>query len=68
MLRGVNKWTSYTSIEKTLFKQFAIGDEVLCLSSSFLWTSYCVCAPLGFCDQASSWSSLCGWNEKFYNQ
>ena len=31
ILRAVNKWTSCTSIEKTLFKQYAIGDQVLAL-------------------------------------
>ena len=31
ILKAVNKWTSCTSIEKTLFKQFATEDEVLAL-------------------------------------
>ena len=31
ILRAINKLTSCTSIEKTLFKQFATGDEVLAL-------------------------------------
>ena len=35
ILRAVNKWTSCTSIEKTLFKQFATEDEVLALVHHF---------------------------------
>ena len=31
ILRAVNKWTSCTSIEQTLFKQFVTGDESLSL-------------------------------------
>ena len=31
ILRAVNKLTSCTSIDKTLFKQFVTGDEVLAL-------------------------------------
>ena len=31
ILRAINNLTNCTSIEKTLFKQFATGDEVLAL-------------------------------------
>ena len=53
-------FTSCTSIEQTLLKQIVTGDEVLALVHLFLLKKLlCICT-VGFCDQASSWSSLCG--------
>ena len=40
------------------------GDEVLDLVHLFLLKKLlCICT-VGFCDQVSSWSSLCGWTEE----
>ena len=38
-----------------------------CPSSSLLKKLLCMCT-VGFCDQASSWSSSCGWIEEFCSQ
>ena len=54
ILRVVNKLTSCTSIEKTLFKQFATEDEVLALVHLFLLKKLMCMCTAGFCDQASS--------------
>ena len=50
---AVKQFTSCTSIEKTLFKQIVIEDEVLALVHLFLLKLLCMCT-VGFCDQASS--------------
>ena len=42
------------------------GDRI-CLSSSFLKKLLYLCT-VGFCDQASSWSSSLGWTEELYSQ
>ena len=64
VLRAVKRYTSCTSIEQTLFKQIVIGDKVLDLVHLFLLKKLlCICT-VGFCDQASSWSSSCGWTEE----
>ena len=67
-LRAVKVFTGYTSIEQTLFKQIMTGDEVLALVHLFLLKNLlCICT-VGFCDQASSWSSSCGWTEELCSQ
>ena len=48
ILRAINRFTSCTSIKKTLFKKIVTEDEVLALVHLFLLRSCCVCAPLGF--------------------
>ena len=42
----------------TSVKKIVTGNLV-CPSSSFSWRSYYVLYTLGFCDQATSWSSSC---------
>ena len=59
-------YTSCTSVEQSLFKQFVTGDRV-CPSSSLLKKLPCLCT-VGFCDQVSSWSSSCGWIEELCSQ
>ena len=54
VLKAVKEFTSYTSIEQTLFKQIVTGDEVLALVHLFLLKKFlCICT-VGFCDQAFS--------------
>ena len=44
------------------------GEKVLDLVHFFLLKKLlCICT-VGFCDQASSWSSSCGWTEELYSQ
>ena len=66
VLRAIKVYTSCTSFENSLFKQIVTGYS-FCPSSSLLKKLLCMCT-VGFCDQASSWSSLCGWTEEFCNQ
>ena len=61
-------FASYTSIEKTLFKQIMTRDEVLALIHLFLLKKLLSMYTIGFCDQASSWSSSCGWTEELCSQ
>ena len=68
VLRAVKEFTSCTSIKQTLFEQIVTGDEVLALVHLFLLKKLlCICT-IGFCDQASSWSSSCGWIEELCSQ
>ena len=68
VLRAVKRYTSCTSIEQTLFKQIVTGDKVLDLVHLFLLKKLlCICT-VGFCDQESSWSSLCRWTEELCSQ
>ena len=66
ILKAVKVYTSCTSVEQNLFKQFVTGDRVW-PSSSLLKKLLCLCT-VGFCDQASSWSLSCGWTEKLCSQ
>ena len=44
------------------------GNKVLDLVHLFLLKKLlCICT-IGFCDQASSWSSSCGWTEELYSR
>ena len=64
VLRAVKEFISCTSIEQTLFKQIVTADEVLALVHLFLLKKLlCICT-IGFCDQASFWSSSCGWTKE----
>ena len=68
VLRAIKRYTSCTSIEQTLFKQIVTRDKVLDLVYLFLLEKLlCICI-IGFCDQASSWSSSCGWIEELCSQ
>ena len=60
--------TSCTSIEQTLFKQIVTGDKVLDLVHLFLLKKLLCSCTVGFWDQASFWSSLCGWTEELCSQ
>ena len=42
-------------------------ETKFCPNSSLLKKLLCLCT-VGFCDQASSWSSSCGWTEKLCSQ
>ena len=68
VLRAVKRFTSCTSIEQTLFKQIVTGVKVLALVYLFLLKKLLCMCTVGFCDQASSWPSLCGWTEELCNQ
>ena len=48
-----------------MFKQI-VTENKICPSSLFFVKLY-MCT-VGFCDQASSWSSLLGWTEELCNQ
>ena len=48
ILRVVKVYTSYTSVEQSLFKQFVTGDRV-CPSSSLIKKLLCLCT-VGFYD------------------
>ena len=68
VLRAVKRFVSCTSIEQIVFKQIVTGDEVLALIHLFLLKKLlCICT-VGLFDQVSSWSSLCGWTQKFCSQ
>ena len=51
---AIKEFTSYTSIEQTLFKQIVTGDKVLALVYLFLLKKLLCIYTLGFCDQSSS--------------
>ena len=57
ILRTVKVYTSCTSFENSLFKQFVTDDRV-CPSSSLLKKLLCMCT-VGFCNQGTSRSSSC---------
>ena len=59
-------FTSYTSVKQSLFKQIVTRDRI-CPNSLFLKKLLCMCT-IGFCDQASSWSSSLRWTEELCNQ
>ena len=42
-------------------------ETKFCPSSSLLKKLLCLCT-VGFCNQASSWSSSCGWTEELCSQ
>ena len=51
-----------------MFKQIVTGDKVLDLVHLFLLKKLLCIYTVGFCDQASSWSSSCGWTEELCSQ
>ena len=59
-------YTNCTSVEQSLFKQIVTENKIF-PSSSFLKKLLCLC-NVGFCDQASFWSSSLGWTEKLCSQ
>ena len=58
--------TSCISVEQSLFKRIVTGDRI-CPSSSFLWRSCSVCAPLGFVTKHLL-DLHCGWTEELCSQ
>ena len=50
-----------------MFKHFVTGDKVLPYFIILVKKLLCLC-PIGFCDQASSWSSSLAWTEELCSQ
>ena len=67
ILRAVKEDTSCTSVKQSFFKQFVTGDTVVPYFIILVKKLLCLCT-VGFCDQASSWSSSLEWTEEHCNQ
>ena len=74
ILRAVKVFTSCTSVEQSFFsveqsffKQIVTGDTVLPYFIVLVKKLLCLCT-IGFCDQASSWSSSLRWTEELCSQ